>query len=540
MRSFAYLGTIFFLSHAGFGQAPAVFSVADVHASPYAARPNMSGGVLRAGRYVVRQANMVDLVRAAYGVEADDVLGGPSWLEMDRFDVVAKASPATTPETLQRMLQALLADRFHLVVHRETRPMPAFVLSMGKGKPKLKEAAARGDSGCQHEPPQPPQPGFVPPSVISCHGVTMEGLAATLHLMAGTYLPSPVTDATGLQGTWDFKLEFTPRPLFTRAGADGITVFDAVDKQLGLKLEAQKVPTTVIVVESVNEKPTPSPPGVTTSLPPPPPAEFEVAVLKRSAPDAEIGGTGFQPGGRVDLLGFPLTELIRIAYGSQIDPREGIPGAPKWVNSANYDLVAKSSTIANLSPTANRLDDEDFARMVRKLLEDRLKLASHFEDRPETAYTLVADKPKLKKADPANRAGCKVEPAPITPGGARLLQATCRNMTMAQFADRLQSIAPPYCRYAVLDGSGLEGAWDFTLTFIPVPARAGGGGGRNGSGAPASIPAPSVGAPVAAEPTGGMTLFEAVERQLGMKLEMHKRDVPVFVIDHIEEKPVDN
>src|SRR5437764_7834940 len=97
--------------------------------------------IVRAGRYEVRNASMVDLIRTAYGFEADKILEGPSWLEFNRFDVIAKVPNGTAPaETLKLMLQSLLAERFKLVVHKDTRPVDGFVLSLGKGKPKLKEA----------------------------------------------------------------------------------------------------------------------------------------------------------------------------------------------------------------------------------------------------------------------------------------------------------------------------------------------------------------------------------------------------------------
>jgi uncharacterized protein (TIGR03435 family) len=108
---------------------------------------------------------------------------------------------------------------------------------------------------------------------------------------------------------------------------------------------------------------------------------------------------------------------------------------------------------------------------------------------------------------------------------------------MAQFAERLQTIAPPYLRYPVLDGTEIQGAWDFTLTFSGVdPSRAGAGGGRGGTkgGGPAAA------AGVLSDPVGGISLFDAVDKQLGLKLEKHQRPEPVFVIDHIEEKPADN
>ena len=113
MRAFARISFVALLSGAAFGQSafdaspyrarpsgptkPA-FQIADVHVSPHASNPIMQGGVLRAGRYELRQATMLDLIKTAYGVDPDKVVGGPSWLESDRFDVIAKAPPETSAE----------------------------------------------------------------------------------------------------------------------------------------------------------------------------------------------------------------------------------------------------------------------------------------------------------------------------------------------------------------------------------------------------------------------------------------------------------
>ena len=208
MRAFALLVLIGLLLRTAFGQlAPTVstptFETADVHASAHTTNPNpfMTGGILRGGRYDLRRATMVDLIRIAYGVDADLVLGGPSWLETDRFDVVAKVPPETSPETIKLMLQALLADRFKLVLHNDTKPMPAFVLTLGKGKPKLKEADGSGNTGCQPQQ-QKSEPGAISYAMISCHNLTMELFARNLRFMAGVYMTNPVVDSTGLKGSW--------------------------------------------------------------------------------------------------------------------------------------------------------------------------------------------------------------------------------------------------------------------------------------------------------------------------------------------------
>jgi uncharacterized protein (TIGR03435 family) len=130
---------------------PPAFEAADVHGSPYRRMQFMTGNVLRGDRYVVHHATVVDLIATAYGVDASTVHGGPIWLESDRFDVIAKAPATTPPATVKLMLQSLLADKFKLVLHNGSQPLPAFVLTTGKDPPKLKPAEASGDGDCKFQ-----------------------------------------------------------------------------------------------------------------------------------------------------------------------------------------------------------------------------------------------------------------------------------------------------------------------------------------------------------------------------------------------------
>jgi uncharacterized protein (TIGR03435 family) len=147
------------------------------------------------------------------------------------------------------------------------------------------------------------------------------------------------------------------------------------------------------------------------------------------------------------------------------------------VSSAKYDLVAKTYVATTTNGSANnpQIDIEDLRGMLRALLVDKLKMVTHYEDRPVNAYTLVAAKPKLKKADPLGRTGCKVGPAPLGSTAAKdgppPFLATCQNITMAQFADKLSTVAQVYIHNPVQDATGIEGAWDFSFTFSPVPPR---------------------------------------------------------------------
>jgi hypothetical protein len=119
---------------AGFSQQQPKFEMADVHFSTtvHGATQNL-GGVLREGRYINRDATMLQLFEAAWGVPEDTISGGPSWVSLDLFDVVAKVPNGTTPETANLMLQNLLADRFGLVINQGLHPVPRYVLSLMKG-----------------------------------------------------------------------------------------------------------------------------------------------------------------------------------------------------------------------------------------------------------------------------------------------------------------------------------------------------------------------------------------------------------------------
>jgi uncharacterized protein (TIGR03435 family) len=173
VRMLVALGLVLTLQGALFGQpsdTPPAFDVADVHVRAPSTNPQppfMTGGLLRSSRYDLRNATMLDLIRTAYGVEPDTIVGGPNWLERDRFDIVAKAPQETSADTLRLMLQALLADRFKLVVHKDTKPIPGYALSLGKGKPKLRESSGQGE-GCQPQPSPPPQPGSIPNVLVTC------------------------------------------------------------------------------------------------------------------------------------------------------------------------------------------------------------------------------------------------------------------------------------------------------------------------------------------------------------------------------------
>jgi len=522
------------------------FEAADIETSANMRFPFMRGPRVLAGRYEVHNANMVDLVATAHGFNQNEVLEGPSWLEEDRFDVVAKLPPDSTPDTQKAMLRALLEDRFKLAAHVDKRPMPALALTVGK-KVLFKESDGTGDSGhCDFKAPPPPapvpRPADGPPSqpaaptfTIDCRNMTMQRFSEELRGMFGNN-DKPVVDHTGLKGSWDFSFKFQPN--FQAPAGDDSAFPEAIEKQLGLKMVPSHEDVPVLIVDRVKEKPTPNLPNITEILHlAPPPTEFDVADIKPSDPSSQRRMFQIQRGGRVNVAGMTLKNIIENAWNLTDDM---LIGAPKWLDDDRFDIIAKAPS------TGADVDIEEMFTMMRALLKDRFKMESHMEDRPINAYTLVAVKPKLEKADPRSRTRFKEGPATEgkdprvkNPILGRLV--TVQNMTMAQFGAKLQEIASGYIHAPVLDATGLEGSWNFTLSFSTAGQLQEGNnnGGRGGGRGDAPTAGPG-GLSQASDPSGAVSLFDAVEKQLGLRLALQKRPVKVLVIDHIEQKPTDN
>ncbi len=512
VRALVFVTAGVLMCGAAFGQTvenPPRFEVADVHVSPHSKNPSMSVAFIRGGRYEIKSATMLDLIRTAYRVDGANVFGGPSWLETDRFDIIAKTAASVSPDSLRPMLQALLADRFKLVVHNDTKPMSAYALTAGK-RPLLKQSASDAAStggGCRGVPTDSSFNGFS----YECHNMTMAALASALPSLARPYIGGNiVADLTGLKGAWDFNLKFSRPVMLTTGGGDAISLAGAIDKQLGLKIELQMVPIPVIVVDSVNQKPSPNASDVVAKLPPPTTA-FEVADIKPSLPETKEN-VQMQADGRMNTTGISLKDLVKAAWN--LDDDDMLSG-PKWMADEHFDIVAKAAYGA-------QTDDDMLELMLRALLVDRFRLKTHFEDQPVTVYALLAAKPKMKAADSANRSTCKNAGAAGGANSALFSNFACQNATMTLLTERLNVIAPGYINHPVVDLTGLTGAYDFSFSFSGVAAfQARGAGDSN-------------------DPNGAVSLFEALEKQLGLKLEVQKHPMPVLVIDHVEQKPTDN
>lgn len=192
---------------------------------------------------------------------------GPSWLDQDCFDIVAKMPEGATSDQIPAMLQALLAERFKLAAHKEDRPRPVYVLVVGKGGPKFQEANTNFRR-------MGPRPDLVFFRAGTARGFKGSMTMATLARFLASSLDRPVHDFTGLTGTYDIDLSWAPDPVLDRpspfseatpatsadAGIDlptppTATVFTAIRESLGLTLEARKEPVEMLVIDHVERVP---------------------------------------------------------------------------------------------------------------------------------------------------------------------------------------------------------------------------------------------------------------------------------------------
>jgi uncharacterized protein (TIGR03435 family) len=519
---------------------PPTFQIADIHPSPYSfystyARTATQG----TDRFLVRQATLLDMISIAYSLDQDHVLGGPTWLDFDRYEVTARQPPKTPPETSRLMLRALLADRFKLVVHNDTRPMPAQILTVGKATTKMKPAAdTTVPSQCQFHPPATPPTPDAPPITsysFTCRNITM---AQFVNNIPRSSSGPAIADQTGLNGAWDFDITYTMLP--SRTGFD---LANDLDKQLGLKLTVGQSAQPVLIVDSVNETPTTNSPRLAELLPPPPTPAFDVAVVKPTDPSGPREmQIRFNGSGQVNISGATLQALIGEAYDIS---GAGIADIPGFLSKQRWDIVGKiAQDDYPKSPNGMPIVSfDDIKLMLRSLLEERFGMKTHFEDRPTDAWVLSASgSSKLKKtADPNARTSCddrpplgEKDPRATDPIRSRLM--ICKNVTMTQFAHELEPFALDYIKSPVLDATHIEGSYDLTLNWST--SRVARGVETVDGRAVTKTDTDSASDPTA--PTGAISLPDAIAHQLGLKLELQKLSVPMLILDHIEPTPTEN
>ena len=228
-------------------QSPASFEVATVKVAP----PRTGTAALIAmdtDPAMVRYSNITlkNLIAMAYSFDSRLIRGGPPWLDDQLYDLVAKLPPDASRDRVPLMLQTLLAERFKLAVHRETKEQSVYFLVAGKSGPRLKKAEPSDDPDAQHTRGDRP-PIQITRGGIFGHSMDMGLLAATLAQVAGYQ----VADHTGLSGIYDINLTWTPED----SNGLGAELFAAIQEQLGLELESGQAPVEMLVIDHADRDP---------------------------------------------------------------------------------------------------------------------------------------------------------------------------------------------------------------------------------------------------------------------------------------------
>jgi uncharacterized protein (TIGR03435 family) len=224
----------------------------------------------------ITNISLAQIIRDTYGLEEGQLTGTPAWLDSERYDIEAKMAPSVADElrklgnedrraARQSMFQEILADRLKFVIHRETKELPIYALVVAKNGPKLHEAkpgdtypnGIKGPNGVAGAGMMRMGPGE-----MTAQGLSMTAVVRLLAMQ----LHRKVVDKTSLSGNYDFKLHWTPDDAglsvkdvtdSTTSDTSGPSIFTAIEEQLGLKLESQKGPVEIIVIDHV-ERPSPN------------------------------------------------------------------------------------------------------------------------------------------------------------------------------------------------------------------------------------------------------------------------------------------
>ena len=219
-------------------QAPA-FDVASV-------KPNYSGSPggrepgFRNGTFNAQNVPLKTLLGTAYRVQTSRIKG-PDWIDSDRFDLTAKSPTGVPDNQLMPMLQALLKERFQVTVHRETKEMAAYDMVAAKGGVKIRP----------FDPAHPQRPQFNGGSSLAGNG-TMSQIADALARVLGR----PILDKTGKEGVLFYSVNYAP--LSNRSAPGLPDLFEAVEEQMGVKLESKKEPVEILIVDRAERVPTPN------------------------------------------------------------------------------------------------------------------------------------------------------------------------------------------------------------------------------------------------------------------------------------------
>jgi bla regulator protein BlaR1 len=493
------------------------------------------------------------LIQQAYGVEAYQISGAPEWLNRYRYDVEAEVAGSLADELRkgdvnqliveQRpMLLEALAERFRLAVHRETKELPAYALVPAENGPKLHRATP-GDT----------YPDGLKDGLGNGHGELMRmlrgqmiGQGVPVELLVkelSRELGRTVLDRTGLAGNYDFTLQWSdgrviPRDYIVESGSPGSvsngsriderafassqsahfsgpSIFAALHDQLGLELVESNEKTSaaqILVIDHV-EKPVEAQSQNAHA----PASSFQSVSVKANTTNTPMAGFSikgkdfsaaiFKPDGFM-ATNYTLHQFIRLAYGVQDSQ---IVSGPDWLNSEKYDVDARldRSVVDELNRMGAEQGNSARLRMIQSLLADHFKLALHRETKELPVYVLVVGDggPRLQtaKAGDTYPDGMKrPDGRPVGTGyfepekGKVIFQGRPLSSLVQYLSDRLGR--------TVVDNTGLAGNYDFALQWAPT-------------------------SPGASSPS----IMEAVQEQLGLRLEAQTTETEVIVIDRAEK-----
>jgi len=453
------------------------------------------------GRFLANNATLHMLIRVAYEVNDSQVVGGPEWVNQERYDIDARFLNGTDEakflslpmkdrskliDQRKSMLQELWAERFKLKIHRETRDLPVYSLIVASGDPKMSPATPGNiySGGFQFQGRAMGPGVWASQDHLFGQGVSMSALARHLSQRLG----QQVTDNTGLKGNFDFTLQWKA------AENQAASTVDSME-QLGLQLVPQTGPVEIVVID--HAEPAETVAGTTSFLKP---ASTQAQPSDGQSASGELQDISIKPKGpaagmlrtrisvlndHAELTDISLHDLIKFAY--HLNDFQIIGGAPS-LSSDLYDVSAKIP------------QNTHFAPELQKLLTERFHLAVHRELRELPVYEIHVES-----------AGSKLEEIQFQKG----MRRTTINNPSGHFevnAGDMPEIAGLFERQTgrpVIDKTGLNGHYNFTLMVNnwTQPAKT------------AEDAAP---------------FLRAVSEQLGLELKPSTDLLEVLVIDHAE------
>jgi len=270
VRGFSTLAAFLTLTAGASAQSRPKFDVASIKPAAPGAR-FMSIRPMPGGRFSATNMSLKLLIETAYGLQDFQISGGQGWVDDAHYDIEAKPDSPVNSNEWKEMLKNLLADRFELAFHHETKELPAYALVLARKDGKLGPGMVEAkEGGCTvrdpSKPPAPPGPGQPPGCGRRTMGLsqltTIATTVADLAPMLSRSVGRKVIDKTGLTGKYDITLKFTPDenqlammampgtpPPPAPPDASGPSLFTALQEQLGLKLEPQKAPVEIFVID---------------------------------------------------------------------------------------------------------------------------------------------------------------------------------------------------------------------------------------------------------------------------------------------------